>query len=928
MRVHIRLLGGFDVTVDDHPVPATAWRRKSAASLVKLLALQPDHRLLRDQVIDVLWPDLLLEEALPRLHTAAHYARTALDCRDAVVLTGGSVALFPDAEVTLDVADFDRAADAALAGGGPDAAEDAVARYTGALLPDDLYEPWTEEARERLAFRRLELLRAAGRFEDLVALDPLDEEAHVGLVRTHVAAGRRQAALRALDRMAEVFDRELGVEPGPVSERLRVEAEALPVDPVVPTRRVGPRAPLPAERTRLVGRVADLDAVTTLLGDHRIVTITGPGGAGKSTLALALARGIASDEAGVEVILAELAPVGDGPGVVRAVAEAAGIEGTGSVQAAALAANLASRELLLVLDNCEHLLDASAGLVDALLDAGPRARILVTSREPLRVDGEAVHRIGSLGPDSAELFVERANAAAGPGAASVEDPRVIELCERLDGLPLAIELAAAQLAHLGLTELVAAVDDRLTLLVGGRPKAGHRHSALTATIEWSHRLLDEDARELFARLGVFPASFDLAAVRAVAGEAGGAGVTSLLGDLVAKSLVVHDPDRQRYRLLESIRLFAASRLDGSGRRAEVTELLRRHVAQRAGALPRVRVWLSTSLAATSRDDLDNVRLAFEESLAADDLPAAVDIALGLSTLWRNASSYAEGRHWVASLEAQDLAPRDRMWTSILAADVGLGSGDPRMIREAVGHAAAVEAPTEAAAHVITTIYDGMAHIIRPGLAVERFEEARDRARAAGEPGLERLARAFRMVALLLLGRTDGLDAEARALTGPDPVADYDRYLALWAASLVAVAERDGARQRELMDAQVADLASSGLRENWLTLYWEALALIGEGADHLPQLRRARQRAEAEGRDAEADCVLALAYAAACRDEWERAAELLGAAAGLQRDTAGFLHLVLLRDRLVRPRLDPDVFGSATARGQGLVLEEVLAEHGL
>ncbi len=439
------------------------------------------------------------------------------------MLTGGSVALFPDAEVTLDVADFDRAADAALADGIPDAAEDAVARYTGTLLPDDLYEPWTEEARERLAFRRLELLRAAGRFEDLVALDPLDEEAYVGLVRTHVGAGRRQAALRALDRMAEVFDRELGVEPGPVAAALRAEAEALPVDPVVPTRTVGPRAPLPAERTRLIGRAADLDAVAALLGEHRIVTITGPGGAGKSTLALALARRLQSDGVGVEVILAELAPVGDGPGVVRAVAEAAGIEGTGSVQAAALAGNLAARELLLVLDNCEHLLDASAGLVDAVLDAGPRARILVTSREPLRVDGEAVHRIGSLGPDSAELFVERASAAAGPGSASADDPRVVELCERLDGLPLAIELAAAQLGHLGLTELVAAVDDRLTLLVGGRPKAGHRHSALTATIEWSHRLLDEDARELFARLGVFPASFDLAAVRAVAGDPGAPG---------------------------------------------------------------------------------------------------------------------------------------------------------------------------------------------------------------------------------------------------------------------------------------------------------------------------------------------------------------------------------------------------------------------
>ena len=148
------------------------------------------------------------------------------------------------------------------------------------------------------------------------------------------------------------------------------------------------------------------------------MTITGPGGAGKSTLALALARRFQADggkATDTEVILAELAPVRDDAGVTRAVAEAAGVQGEGAVETATLAVNLGPRPVLLVLDNCEHLLDASAALVDAILDAGPRARVLVTSREPLRVDGEAVHRIGSLGPESSELFVERAVAAAGTG---------------------------------------------------------------------------------------------------------------------------------------------------------------------------------------------------------------------------------------------------------------------------------------------------------------------------------------------------------------------------------------------------------------------------------------------------------------------------------------------------------------------------------
>ena len=941
MHVHIRLLGGFDVTVDGRPIPAQTWRRRSAANLVKLLALQPEPRLRREQVIDALWPDLLLEEAAPRLHVAAHHARTALGSRDAIVLAGGMVSLFPTAELTVDVAEFEQAADAARTDGRPEAAGDAASRYAGTLLPEDLYEPWAEEPRARLRLRQMELLRTAGRYEELVEIDPLDEEAQLSLVREHLRQGRGQAALRSLDRMAELFRRELDVEPGPVALALRRKAESLPAEPTVPEQRSAPgsaasgrrRSPLPAPRGRLIGRNADVEAVAGLLRTHRIVTITGPGGAGKSTLALALARapGDAGGSAeGLDVVLAELAPVREPADVTRAVAEAAGVQGEGSVRTATLAANLGQRPVLLVLDNCEHLLDTSAALVDAVLDAGPAARILVTSREPLRVDGEAVHRIGSLGRESSVLFAERAVAAAGPGAASPDDPRVVDLCARLDGLPLAIELAAAQLRHLSLVDLIDRLDDRLTLLVGGRPKAGQRHSTLTATIEWSYRLLTEDARFVFDRLGVFPATFDLDAVGAVAGGRGSGHLTNVLGDLVAKSLVVHDPTRRRYWLLETIRLFAARQLEQSGTTAEVTELLRRHVVARAAAMPRVRTWLSAATAARSRDDLDNVRLAFEASLERGALTDAVDIALGISTLWRNAVSYAEGRRWVAALRSRELSPSDRLWTLILTIDVGTGSGDPRMMRDAAVEATALsERVDDPGAAVITAICDAIVHLVAPAKAVKRLEEARKLAHSVDEPGLERLARGYRVVALRMLGDTCGLDDEARALTETESDGDYDRYICIWAVSLVALVDRDGVRLRRLMDAQLTDLMASGLQENWLTLYWEALAMIAGGENYLPQLRRARQRAEAEGRQAGADCALALGYAAACRDQWERAAELLGAAGGaLLHDTAGFIHHTLLREQLVRPRLAPDVFEAATTRGQGLDLDRLLDEHGL
>jgi predicted ATPase/DNA-binding SARP family transcriptional activator len=919
------LLGQFAIDVDGRTLTSVQWRRRAPGGLVKLLALQPARRLHRDQVIDALWPDLLVNEALPRLHKASHYARTALGDREGIVVDGAAIALWPDADVRVDTGEFERAVAAARQDGGAEAARAAAALYGGDLLPDDLYEPWTDEPRSRLRLWWLEMLPVAGMYEELVTANPLDEEAHLALVRQHLGAGRRQPALGALDRMAVVLQSELGVEPSSEAQELRLLAEALPI-PIGES--AGVHRGLPAARSRLIGRDPDLSKVAELLRQHRIVTITGPGGAGKSTLALAAARQ-ATETQGPEldVVFAELAAARDADAVTRVVAEAAGVEGEGALDTSSLAANLSRRRALLVLDNCEHLLDASASLVDGLLDAGSSVRVLATSREPLAVNGEAEHRLGSLGPPAVELFVERAQAVRADSV-DPDDPQIAELCDRLDGLPLAIELAAAQLRHLSLSEIVARLDDRLRLLAGGRFRAGDRHSALHATIDWSYQLLGSDTSALFRQLAVFPASFDLAAAIAVSGD-DSLSLTGRLGELVAKSLVVYDADRRRYSLLETVRLFASERLADEERR-DAEELLRNHVVSRARAEPRARAWLSTVLSARSRDDLDNVRWAFRASLDSDQVTDALDIAIGLSTVWRNATSYAEGRQWVADLQSRPSTPDDKMWAAILGADIGLGAGDAMEMRMHADSAAALSADAgDPPGAIIAEIYRSMVHLVDPAKAVEHLAAAAASAADLGEEGLSRLARGYRVVALLLLGATDEIHTEARALTEDVTTRDYALYLCRWAASLVALVDRDGAWQDRLMTCQRDELAATGLRENWLTMYWGALTSIGLGDEYVGQLARARAWARAEGRQADADCVLALAYAAACDDDWERAAELVGATQGaLLHDTAGYLHQAIIRDRLVRPRLDPHRYAVLAGRGRDLGLAEVLSDHGL
>ena len=292
MDARISLLGGFAVSVGGSVVTDQQWSRRNATALVKVLALTEGRRLHREQVIDVLWPDLSPEQAGPRLHQAAHYARRALgEAGQGVVLRHDFVELLPDSDVAIDAVDFRAAAEAALAGSDAVAAGAATAAlelYGGVLLPDDLYEPWAEEHRESLALLHRELLRVSGRWEELVAADPADEQAHLTLARAHADRGDVRAALRQLERLELVLRRELGTAPGVEAESLRAELMAMGAESTptgsAPTETAAHRAASAGRAHEQWATPSASGSTAAQGGRGGAVLITGPPGVGKSSV--------------------------------------------------------------------------------------------------------------------------------------------------------------------------------------------------------------------------------------------------------------------------------------------------------------------------------------------------------------------------------------------------------------------------------------------------------------------------------------------------------------------------------------------------------------------------------------------------------------------------------------------------------------------
>ncbi|HWY00571.1 MAG TPA: adenylate/guanylate cyclase domain-containing protein, partial [Mycobacterium sp.] len=337
---------------------------------------------------------------------------------------------------------------------------------------------------------------------------------------------------------------------------------------------------LPAQLTSFVGRQAEIKGLREALATNRLVTLTGAGGAGKTRLAVQVAAALA-EEYGDGICYVDLAPITHPAVVPVTAARALGLpDQPGRSTIDTLQQHLRDRHMLLVLDNCEHLLDSSASLVAALLGAAPSLTVLATSREPLGVTGEAGWQVPSLSlsDDAIELFADRARLAR--SGFTVDDDNaaaVTEICRRLDGMPLAIELAAARVRTLSLTEIVDSLHDRFRILTGGSRIAVRRQQTLRASVDWSHALLTDTERVLFRRLAVFLGGFDLDAAQAVTGADGVQRyqVLDQLTLLVDKSLVVAKSagGTTRYRLLETVRQYALEKLGESG---EVDAVRSRH----------------------------------------------------------------------------------------------------------------------------------------------------------------------------------------------------------------------------------------------------------------------------------------------------------------------------------------------------------------
>ena len=603
----IRLFGGFDARLNGNSLPPLRSRREQW--LLALLVLRQDRDTSRDWLATTLWPDNDEQQALFYLRKSLSNLRKALTTEASRLLAPTQRTVRLDmAGAFADVISFDNALKQTA--GSPDfpaMLQEAIGLYRGPLLSDCL-EEWAaveRNQREQAYLTALETLAAYFHAQGnpanavhwlrlLIAADPYRESAHVTLMRTLADCGDQAAVIVVYQELRALLRQELNTSPSPETEAIYRQISKEQLSPALPPPPQNPsptRRHLPVPLSDLVGRKNEIAEVLGWLKHRRLVTLLGVGGIGKTRLAIAAAEAAMPQfENGVWFV--DLAALTEAALAPQAAAKALGIAEDGARSLTeTLTEALAERSLLLVLDNCEHLLGACADLAYALLTACPHLHIVATSRQALDVMGEQIYRVPSLPVPSHEplridgsqekdphflmeyeavrLFVERAirvNSAFRLNRNTA--PVVVEICRQLDGIPLAIEMAAARLRSLSVTEINTRLEDRFRLLTSGNRGALPRQQTLRAAVDWSYDLLPEEERLLLRRLSVFAGGWTSAAAEAICKDqylSDRDNIQDLLSSLVEKSLAVIETQDEtaRYRLLETIREYARERLEES-----------------------------------------------------------------------------------------------------------------------------------------------------------------------------------------------------------------------------------------------------------------------------------------------------------------------------------------------------------------------------
>ena len=688
--MEVRVLGELEVVGPGGVAIDVAGSR--LRRLVTRLAVDAGHVVTSAALVDAVWGDERPADPVGALQTLVSRLRRALGNPTVVQqshqgyrLTVASDAV--DAERFRRLArrgrDLLAAGDAAMA---RSTLAEALDLWRGPALADADDGEYAVALTARLDEERLDALAArvdadlalghaadvVAELEDRTRANPLREQLAGQLMRALAATGRPAEALAAYERLRSTLAETLGTDPSPTLRELHLALLREDVPGAQPP--IGRRPGLRAGLTSFLGREAETERVVGVLTGSRLATVVGPGGAGKTRLATEVGRAWQAAHGG-GASLVELAPVRDENGVLPAflaaldLREAIVLERTrearrGTDDFSLLVATLSTGPYLLVVDNCEHLLDAAARLVEDLLASCPTLRVLATSREPLGVDGESLCVLPPLGLPpwevgfdeamsyaSVQLFVERASAVRS-GLVLDESTLapVVEIVRRLDGLPLAIELAAARTRVLPVPEVAKRLSDRFRLLTGGRRTALPRHQTLRAVVEWSWDLLTADERLLAERLAVFPAGSTTESATAVCADErlDAADVPTLLGSLVDKSLLTVDESHGlRYRMLETIREFGIDRL---AERRDVDEARLRHATFFADlvSLQSRRLYDAQQLDAARVLDVehDNILSAVRYLGDSEDAARTMRMVLELSWYWSLVGAHAEAWTWL------------------------------------------------------------------------------------------------------------------------------------------------------------------------------------------------------------------------------------------------------------------------------------------